>query len=417
MDSTVGAPNGASRTRAFDRWFRYPAGFSPAALEAAFDAVNLEEGDLLIDPFAGVATGGTAARAAGLRFRGIEAHPLIAELANIKLKRPQILGDPMRLINQAKAFVDNVEPAAIDDEHDLIKRCFDPETLADLVALRELIVASNSPFQTHLKWALLGTLREAAKVKVGWPHQRPNRPRVRRLVSNPLQRFVDRAGWIAHDLSSVATGIDHRVAVGDARRRDAWRKALRDEQAVACVSSPPYLNNFDYADATRLELYFWGEISSWAEMCSGVRDGMLVATTQQSSVGATAAAWHDLEKYDLRASLEPLASELETLRLERSGGGKEYDRVLPDYFAGIAKVLAQIHHHLARGSTVAWVVGDSAPYGIYVDTPALLADLAEEIGFGFVADITIRSRGERWRTNGTRHQVPLTERLLVLLRP
>ena len=418
VEMMIGAPNGASRTRPFDRWFRYPAGFSPAALTAAFGAVSHEEGQLLIDPFAGVATAGTTARSLNLRFRGIEAHPLIAELANLKLKRPQSLGDFEQLIDEAEELTGEVTRDSIKDEHELVKRCFDPKTLGELVSLRELIDTSDSPFRTHLKWALLGTLREAATVKVGWPHQRPNRPRVRQLVSDHLQRFVDRAAWIADDLASAPTGIDNRVVVGDARLRDSWRRALGDERPSGCVSSPPYLNNFDYADATRLELFFWGEISTWAEMCSEVRDDMLVATTQQSSRRAAEVAWRQLERFEIKPSLENLATELTALRLERVGRrGKEYDRVLPDYFSGVARVLEQLHHHLASDAKVAWVIGDSAPYGIYVDTPKLLGQLAEEIGFDFVDDINIRSRGERWRTNGTRHQVPLTERLLVLLRP
>ncbi|MCF6158013.1 MAG: hypothetical protein E3K32_05445 [wastewater metagenome] len=32
-------------------------------------------------------------------------------------------------------------------------------------------------------------------------------------------------------------------------------------QVDAVVTSPPYPNNYDYADATRLEMTFWGEIS------------------------------------------------------------------------------------------------------------------------------------------------------------
>jgi hypothetical protein len=416
---TIGAPNGASRTRAFDRWFRYPAGFSPAALDAAFTAICAKEGDLLVDPFAGVATAGTAARDRGLRFRGIEAHPLIAELANLKLKRPALLGDPEGLVSAAEDLTAEVGATPRAHEHELVRRCFDTHTLGQLASLRDLILDSESRWARHVKWALLGTLREAATVKVGWPHQRPSRPRVRRLVSDPLQRFVDRAGWMADDLATAAIGIDHRVIIGDSRRREAWTRALCGEQPVGCLSSPPYLNNFDYADATRLELYFWGEITTWGEMCAEVRDGMLVATTQQSSVNAAEAAWRRLETYEAtKRALEPLAEELTSLRLERvSKRGKEYDRVLPDYFAGVASVLKQLHHHLAKAAKVAWVVGDSAPYGVYIDTPMLLAQLAEEVGFEFVDDVVIRSRGERWRTNGSKHQVPLTERLLILRNP
>ena len=43
---------------------------------------------------------------------------------------------------------------------------------------------------------------------------------------------------------------------GDSRVPEAW-ESIAPGTAKGCVSSPPYLNNFDYADATRLELYFW----------------------------------------------------------------------------------------------------------------------------------------------------------------
>lgn len=416
---TIGAPSGASRTHAFDRWFRYPAGFSPAALEAALKALGVRGGELLVDPFAGVATAGTMARRLGLRFRGIEAHPMISELANLKLKRPVSLGDPKNLVLEAEKLADTVSPTPASREHDLVRRCFDFQTLSDLASLRDRIIHSDSRWAHHLKWALLATLRESATVKVGWPHQRPNRPRARRLIANPLQRFVTRAAWMADDLGTIPTGTDHRVVVGDSRLRAAWRRALGEEHPVACISSPPYLNNFDYADATRLELYFWGEVSTWSEMCTQVRAGMLVATTQQSSLHAAGAAWRQLDRYkETKSSLEPLADKLQVLRLERKGRrGKEYDRVLPEYFAGIARVLDQLAHHLAAKANVAWVVGDSAPYGIYIDTPRLLTDLALQLGFQFVDDVVIRSRGERWRTNGSRHQIPLAERLVVLRRP
>jgi hypothetical protein len=76
-------------------------------------------------------------------------------------------------------------------------------------------------------------------------------------------------------------------------------------------------------------------------------------------------------------------------------------------------VLEHLHRHLRPGARNAWVIGDSAPYGIYTDTPAIALTLAEEIGFTRGDNTKISSRGLRWRTNGTRHQVPLAERLIT----
>src|SRR5258708_39051759 len=67
----TGCPNGGSGRLPFDRWFRYPAGFSPATLDRCFGSLS-GTGGLIVDPFAGVATTGTAAIARGHAFRGIE---------------------------------------------------------------------------------------------------------------------------------------------------------------------------------------------------------------------------------------------------------------------------------------------------------------------------------------------------------
>ncbi len=207
-----------------------------------------------------------------------------------------------------------------------------------------------------------------------------------------------------------------RVVQGDSRSAATWELAAENERFDASLTSPPYLNNFDYADATRLELYFIGIASSWAEMCSSVRSDMVIATTQQSSVSSARSALDRLEQYpSIYADVERLTKSLKEQRDQRTRG-KEYNQVLPVYFDDLARVLGHLHSHTKSGAVSAWIVGDSAPYGIYVDTPKLIAALATDLGFVPLSDITVRSRGMRWRTNGTRHQVPLTERLITFKR-
>ncbi|WP_159046820.1 hypothetical protein [Streptomyces sp. NRRL F-4707] len=188
---------------------------------------------------------------------------------------------------------------------------------------------------------------------------------------------------------------------------------LTPKSAHGCISSPPYLNNFDYADATRLELYFWGDISSWAEMCAEVRADMLTATTQQSNVTSARLATTGLEAYgDVAASVAEITSKLLAERSKRPRG-KEYDRVIPDYFLAVGQVLENLARALKPGSPVVWLVGDSAPYGVYVDTPRLIGDIAQSVGFSFEKDITLRQRGQRWQSNNVRHDVQLSERLIL----
>lgn len=420
--SGLGRKHGTSSNEPFDRWFRYPAGFASDYVAILLENLDIEPGSLVVDPFAGSAVTGTAARRSGLGFFGIEAHPLIAELGALKLRRPPESSDNFVRIAKDLARAASQQARSPDElvtEPDLVRRCFSDRVLGQLAALRELIRHGHAdPWSMHAKWALLGTLREVASARVGWPYQRPgseSRPR----YNDPLARFSQRASWIAEDLQAPGQGrpgsLRSRVLQGDSRNPDSW-KPVEEGTALGCVSSPPYLNNFDYADATRLELYFWGDVTSWSEMCKVVRSKMITATTQQSSVTAARSAYQQIQQFGpVAEKISDLTERLKDQRKSRTRG-KEYDRVVPDYFLAISEVLANLATSLATGAPVVWLVGDSAPYGVYIDTPALVGQLAENLGFTLEKDTTLRRRGQRWQTNGTRHNTELSERLLLLRR-
>lgn len=362
----------------------------------------------MVDPFCGAATVGTATTVAGGDFLGIEAHPLIVQLAQVKLRVPR--AKPTGLLEAAER-VGLAPKLPADGEAELVRRCFDIERLEELCGIREAI-EEEATWRGHLMWALLGTLRDVASKKVGWPYQRPGQPR-RPLIKDPRARFIARAAAMAEDLEKEPLQGSGRALLGDSRSRGIWRNLCRDSKPDACVTSPPYLNNFDYADATRLEVYFLGRASSWRELCDRIRVKMLVASTQQSRVATAARDRRRLEaNFPAAAALiTPTIDLLAKERLSRDRG-KEYDRLVPSYFCGVAAVLGQLKAHGGDNISCAWVVGDSAPYGIYIDTPGIIGTLAESIGFKEQRSQSIRSRGNRWRENGTRHQVALEERLV-----
>jgi hypothetical protein len=353
-----------------------------------------------------------------MRCLGFEAHPLVAELAALKFKRP---ASPHLLLEAAKDLVDSLDARMdISGEHPLVQKSFEANVLRDLVALRERVIRNhNDPWHLHLKWCLIGSLRDCASSRVGWPYQRPSIARIPR-ISNARRAFVRRAKWMAEDLGEAASFPvpDVTIVVGDARQAETWTVALRHKVADAIVTSPPYLNNFDYADATRLELYFWGVARNWAEMCSTVRSGMVVATTQQTSRARAVEAAVALQGLCPRTA-ETTCILTQALKVERTNRarGKEYDQVLPHYFLDLAQTLVNIRTHTVSGAPVAMVLGDSAPYGIYVDTPAILAGAAQELGYKLVSVSVLRKRGLRWHLNGTRHSIDLAEKVIILQSP
>jgi hypothetical protein len=407
-----GKPHGTGRT-AFDRWFRYPAGFNQDVLALSRDLLRLRRGELVCDPFAGVGSTGTFLTSSAIDFVGIEAHPLISELASLKFAESP---DVQRLRSVARDIVGAPISSDISGEHLLIQRSFTPASLMGLVALREAVKTAPADVRPYLKWALLGSLRECASVRVGWPYQQPGVARKPRMV-DPQRAFLRRIEWIAED-SEIPHSGSGRVVNGDSRTPLAWRRATSERTPDGILTSPPYLNNFDYADATRLELYFWGYAENWGEMVRRFRSKMMIATTQQTSVGRAKRASSSLRRLSPQTAdeVDLLTQRLSEQRSARARG-KEYDRVLPAYFADMARVFSQAVMSVRPGAPVLVVIGDSAPYGTYIDTPRLLTNLAVEVGFTAKKPIRLRARGERWVTNGSRHKVPLREDLVILAAP
>lgn len=87
--------------------------------------------------------------------------------------------------------------------------------------------------------------------------------------------------------------------------------------ASLCITSPPYLNNFDYAEMSRMELYFWGYAGSWREVTHQVRSVMIPNTT---TIPTEIKKNHEL--YTKQLSLEfveylrPIVDELKILRTQ-----------------------------------------------------------------------------------------------------
>ncbi len=236
----------------FSGWFAYPAAFDAGVVARCLAAANVVPGATIIDPLCGSGSVVAAASARGLRAVGLEAHPLIARLAGTKFSRRR---DTSVLRADAARIVDGLRPGPVDSEHELLRRCFEGDTLGLLVELRRRIGTSGSRWRGHLETALLAGLRDHASVRVGWAYPQPALAR--------LPRSTDPAGALLERINTMADELDMfpaawaelgRVSARDARAPFAWRGLVGESEANAAITSPPYFNNYDYLDAMRLEV-------------------------------------------------------------------------------------------------------------------------------------------------------------------
>lgn len=369
---------------------------------------------VVFDPFAGVATTLIAAQLAGRKSIGLEAHPFVARLGSAKLRWRRV--DKASLtaagaLVAATARRMNAIPSK-DPEPPLLASAFSPEALSDLRRLLRAIEKTTEPEsdEHELLWlALVATLRPCSCAGTApWQYVLPRKPKAR--VALPTERFAHQVAMMVEDARKDPMPST-RLVCGDARECTG----LSPESVDLVLTSPPYPNNYDYADATRLEQTFLGEVDGWGGLQAISRQFLVRACSQHASAEHLQLA--DLLAGDLlepvRAGLATVCDKLDRLRLMRRGK-KAYHTMIAAYFSDMARVWMALARVVRPGGHALFVIGDSAPYGVYVPVEEWMRSLADAAGFSFVSFREVRKRNVKWKNR--KHRVPLTEGELLLVR-
>lgn len=387
------------------RWFRYSAGFSAEWVKSLLR--DREGRDLrVLDPFVGSGTTCLACDELGVPSVGIEAHPFVLRVARAKLS---FTADVARFQSLATAALKHVTEIRMPKSagSKLIGDCFSPETLEFLERLRSCIQENDdgSPEAALLWLALVISLRPASEAGTApWQYVLPGRRKT--IPQSPDIIFRRAVEMIVTDISLVAR---HAVSLAKIESDDArFCKSVPAGWANFVITSPPYANNYDYADATRLEMTFLREITGWSDLQSAVRQHLVRACSQHVPPGAIdlAATLESPELAPIQAEIQSVCQQLSIVRLER-GGKKTYNNMIACYFLDMAKVWIALRRACASPSEVCFVIGDSAPYGVYVPVVDWLGRLALAAGFKNWRFDKLRDRNTKWKNR--KHRVPLCE--------
>jgi hypothetical protein len=390
------------------RWFRYSAGFSAEWVEQILRlAVPQNPNMVILDPFAGSGTVSLVADKVGLDSFGIEAHPFVARVAKAKLLWNTPLIDLQLRVQNILDLAAQMQPE-VEHYPELVHRCFKSDALNELDQLRQAwIMSADETNSSALTWlALTAILRSASFVGTAqWQYILPNR--TKKVTSRPFEAFESQAKLMTADMRAIQKEAGQSLA--QIMQSDARNCPLLPNETIDfIISSPPYANNYDYADATRFEMSFWGEVGNWGDLHDAVRQFLITSSAQHASKDRL-----NLELILANDLLEPIRVEISEVcwRLadvrHQHGGKKHYHTMIAAYFVDMARVWQELRRVSKIGSRICFVIGDSAPYGIHVPVERWLGELAIAAGFQDYQFTVLRQRNIKWENR--KHRVPLHE--------
>lgn len=401
-NSSVFTPN---MTLPVHRWFRYSAGFSAAWVDKIVRSQADAERLNILDPFVGSGTTLIAARAAGADSIGIESHPFVARVARAKLHAWDSVDE---FEERATAVLADSKPLEWADPPALMAKIYSPDTLAALRGLRSTMerLQNDDSIDALLWLALVGVLRACSPVGTAqWQYVLPNKSKAR--TAEPLPAFAAQVALMASDMRELNEEPDALATLYEEDARTIT--SVPDDWADLVITSPPYPNNYDYADATRIEMTFLEEITGWGDLQGAVRSRLVRSCSQHMVRYDAMPVLDSLDVAPIEPELRQVFGRLAEER-RHHGGKKNYHSMVVAYFADLSQTWQALRRVCVSGSEALFVVGDSAPYGVYVPVDRWLGELAIAAGFKSYDFTKLRDRNIKWKNR--KHRVPLHEGIL-----
>lgn len=205
-----------------------------------------------------------------------------------------------------------------------------------------------------------------------------------------ISAYEARVIQVINDLDTVPCA-SHRATIrtGDCR---LLVKSSLDKPFKLCITSPPYLNSFDYSDIYRPEL-FLGKFVTSNDQLREIRLRTIRSHVQVKWQSPTEVAESGL----LKDSLEGIEEKAALL----------WDTRLPEmiraYFEDWGALLIQLRAKASQDASLWIIVSTSAYAGIEVPVDLILAELGSKKGW-FLREVGVlrylRSSGQHW------HKVP-----------
>lgn len=397
-------------------WYKFTAGFSHKFVDEIIQQDNLKrrKHSKIFDPFAGCGTTLVSSQKSGVDAVGNEGQKFMYDIIRAKLNWNL---DNTTFENYLAAIRDYVFSSIPGFDHrstphPLLKTLYTDGALARLYLIKESIANLDSwKYRLFFNLALSQTLHKVPRHPIAIPYI----VRSKNLTSTTKtwQYFESISKQMISDVADLSEhGRTSKIYLHDSRKEN---EEIEDGECNSCITSPPYLNNLDYGEISKVHTHFFDLTEDWNDITNRVRKKLVTgATTHYKLSDFDLETLRESEFYlENRSFMGDLMQVRQALQ-QVSEGRKSFDVLAVFYFKDMYEVLKEIRRVLRAGSSAYLIMGDSAPYGVRIPTTKFLGRMAKNAGFNSYSIKRIRTRGTKWTTLTHRHNLELKENVLIL---
>ncbi len=391
-----------NKKKPIHRWTSYLEGFSDDFVYEIINQFELSEGHVILDPFAGSGTVNVCAMMKSIDSIGIEINPTIYRILETKTCWKT---DPKLILDEYNKMDFSGEPSTRAPSFMKVDRQFKPEILKRILKIKEQIeLIEDTSIKSYFDLAFITILLPSSNLRRS-PSIGYDKKQTKNIYPElPVEIFKKKIEMIVRDLRIVRKSVKKPGSSNNFCEDSKVFSLPEDIKVDAVITSPPYLNSFDYVGNYKLEIGWMGDAKSTKDM-QELRDRMVLCDNVSRKMIKEYAQNPPLLSIDW---LDYVTAAVEPRMRERLGiRRRDYPILLRKYFEDIYYVLRRMYDSMKSGAKVAWVVGDSLILDVYIPTDLLTMMIADVIGYRLK-----RLEIDRVRRSGVRRSFILRESIL-----